>query len=385
MRHRQPGRQRARKRQKPISLTRSGYPYTRIIGITDDLRHVRSVPTGDIASKRPLLRWRKHIESVRRSAYTWSRKVGGSDCGVMWAITSYFNPAGYKRRLLNYRVFRSKLSIPLIAVELSFDGQFDLTKHDADILIQVSGGAVLWQKERLLNIALKSVPRDVENVAWLDCDVVFERKDWAEDAEKQLEESYNIIQLFSEALYLKKESPPDNPSALGAEFSAPGIVHTGDPSLLSQGILVNGGKRVSYQPGLAWAVKRSILDEHYLYDAAIVGGGDNLMVASIFGEFERAMYRHRLNPRREQHFLRWAVSFNKRVATRIGNLSGAIYHLWHGEVKDRNYGDRHNLLENFDPYSDIQTGRNGAWQWTKSNTELEEQLRAFFFNRREDG
>ena len=77
---------------------------------------------------------------------------------MIWAITSFFNPVRYQRRLLNYRVFRSRLGIPLVAVELSFDGQFELTKCDADILIQVSGGAVHWQKERLLNIALESVP-----------------------------------------------------------------------------------------------------------------------------------------------------------------------------------------------------------------------------------
>jgi len=132
---------------------------------------------------------------------------------------------------------------------------------------------VLWQKERLLNIALESIPPDVESVAFLDCDVVFDRKDWAEDAEAKLNERYDIIQLFSEALYLKKESPPDNVSAISAEFSAPGIVHTGDPSVLSRGILVSGEKRLLYQPGLAWAVKRVILQEQHLYDAAIMGGG----------------------------------------------------------------------------------------------------------------
>ena len=73
----------------------------------------------------------------------------------MWAITTYFNPVQYKRRLSNYKIFRANLGIPLVTVELSFDGRFELTNRDADILIQISGGAVLWQKERLLNVALK--------------------------------------------------------------------------------------------------------------------------------------------------------------------------------------------------------------------------------------
>ena len=39
----------------------------------------------------------------------------------LWAITCYFNPVGYRRRLENYRMFRQRLKVPLVAVELSFD------------------------------------------------------------------------------------------------------------------------------------------------------------------------------------------------------------------------------------------------------------------------
>ena len=82
-----------------------------------------------------------------------------------------------------------------MTVELSFDGRFELVGSDAEILIQLSGGAVLWQKERLLNLALKAVPSGVEKIAWLDCDVILERTDWVEEAKKQLDE-FNVIQLF---------------------------------------------------------------------------------------------------------------------------------------------------------------------------------------------
>jgi hypothetical protein len=60
----------------------------------------------------------------------------------MWAITSYYNPVRYKRRLANYKLFRANLDVPLVTVELSFDGRFELTEDDADILIQVSGLAI---------------------------------------------------------------------------------------------------------------------------------------------------------------------------------------------------------------------------------------------------
>src|ERR1035437_6843897 len=111
----------------------------------------------------------------------------------MLVVTTYFNPMKSHRRLTNYRAFRSRLNAPLLTVELSFDGQFELTSADADHLIQLSGGDVVWQKERLLNIALGAVPDDVENVAWIDCDVVFESRNWPQAAKKALK-SDSIIQ-----------------------------------------------------------------------------------------------------------------------------------------------------------------------------------------------
>jgi len=83
----------------------------------------------------------------------------------------------------------------LVTVELAFDGQFELTSGDADQLIQLSGGDIMWQKERLLNIALGAVPDKVEDLAWIDCDLVFESPDWPEAARRALK-SDNVIQLF---------------------------------------------------------------------------------------------------------------------------------------------------------------------------------------------
>ena len=82
----------------------------------------------------------------------------------LWAITAYFNPAGYRRRRDNYRVFRERLQAPLVTAELSCDGNFALSSDDADVLVQVHGDA-MWQKERLLNLALGAVPSACQAVA----------------------------------------------------------------------------------------------------------------------------------------------------------------------------------------------------------------------------
>ena len=100
-----------------------------------------------------------------------------NEAATLWAITSYFNPAGYRRRLANYRLFRKSLIVPLITVELAYRKQFELTEGDAEILIQLQGNDIMWQKERLLNVALRALPPHCRSIVWVDRDVIFASED----------------------------------------------------------------------------------------------------------------------------------------------------------------------------------------------------------------
>lgn len=115
--------------------------------------------------------------------------------GSFWAITCYFNPCSYQNRLLNYKIFSKFLKVPLITVELSYNDSFELTQEDADILIQIKGKDVMWQKERLLNVALEHLPDDCEKFAWLDCDVIFYENELVNQAIFLLDK-FNLIHLF---------------------------------------------------------------------------------------------------------------------------------------------------------------------------------------------
>jgi hypothetical protein len=307
---------------------------------------------------------------------------------MMWALTTYFNPIRYRRRLSNYRIFRNSLHIPLVTVELSFDGQFELSNNDADVLIQLSGGAVLWQKERLLNIALKSVPSDVKNFAWLDCDILFDRKDWVEEAGRQLDERYNVIQLFSEAVYLNKE---DTATPLINGYNPyrtiPGLVavYNNQNIILLDKLPVGADGGIIYNPGLAWAAKKEIFAKHGFYDLAIVGAGDLYMASSIFGRMNSLIEFHAVNKARSANYLKWAKPFRRTVANKVGHIGGRVFHLWHGDIINRNYKNRFKILADFNPENDVYIGDNGVWHWAKPNIALAEHLRAHFVNRREDG
>ena len=302
----------------------------------------------------------------------------------MWAMTSYFNPMRYKRRFTNYKMFREKLRIPLVTVELSFDGNFELTDKDADILIQISGGAVLWQQNRLLNVALKSVPPDTKIVAWIDCDVIFDRSDWVDEAKKQLN-TFNIVQLISDGIDLK--SANDHPDNYQHDNAAPipGVIRLISEKQFSTFEIKTKARAILW--GMAWAARKEILDEHGLYDAMIIGGGGKALLCGIYGQFEKLTELFYLDSARRDHYLKWARPFHKAVGERAGYVSGRLYHLWHGDFKNWKYADRHQRLAsfNFAPDADLVIGPNGAWQWARSRPDLEDFLVNYFINRAEDG
>jgi hypothetical protein len=270
-------------------------------------------------------------------------------------------------------------------VELSFDGRFELTDDDADILVQLSGAAVLWQKERLLNLAVKAVPTNVKNIAWFDCDVLLKRADWVDEANRKLDE-FNVVQLFSDVVHVNSEDYEKQSDHRNGHASVPGVASLSN----ARDLLLLGAKfvlkKVLFNPGLAWAANRRLLEDYGFYDAAIVGGGDSLMVSAMYGRFEVLIKRFLLDTTRQQHYLKWAIPFHKSVAECIGHVSGTIYHLKHGEIKNRRYFDRQEWLAgfDFDPDIDLKIGANGAWHWARPRPDLEDFLRKYFISRAED-
>src|SRR5690606_6590701 len=54
----------------------------------------------------------------------------------------------------------------------------------------------LWQKERLLNMAIEHVPQEYDAIAWLDADLLWMNRDWLAVTLERLSR-YNVVQLFS--------------------------------------------------------------------------------------------------------------------------------------------------------------------------------------------
>ena len=308
--------------------------------------------------------------------------------GTVWAITSYFNPARFKRRLQNFRIFRDRLEVPLVVVELTYGSDFELQERDADVLIQLRGGAVLWQKERLLNLALQALPGDCRYVAWLDCDVLFGSADWAESAVRLLDR-FAVIQLFKNVHYLPPHCSASDVSIADVEFSRPSAafsISSGQPAAMTIGHTLDTREGTSAN-GFAWAARRELLNQHGFYDACIVGGGDRALNCAANHCFDEIMKRHYWNKRQRDRYVAWAEPFYETVQAETGYLDGDIFHLWHGNVHERRTRTRHEGLQRFqfDPFTDIAIDTNGCWRWNSDKPDMHDYVSRYFSSRREDG
>lgn len=301
---------------------------------------------------------------------------------ALWAITSYFNPMRYRRRRANYRRFRDALAVPLAAVELGFDGKWELGPDDADLYLRIGDGDVLWQKERLLNLILPRLPAACTQIAWLDCDLLLPETDWPGRLANALAEA-PLVQAFARVRYLARDAE-DGADDLVTDAAAARIRAGREPAaVLGRATDRTGGGPA---PGMAWAARRELIARHGFYDGCIIGGGDTALACAAYGVPDIAVRLHGMNAWQTRRYLAWAAPFHRDVGGRVGAIDGEIRHLWHGELAARRAGERHVGLDAhaFDPRADITLGQDGAWRWASDKPDLHSYVRRYFEGRSED-
>jgi hypothetical protein len=344
-------------------------------------------------------------------------------CPDLWCITAYFNPAQYRTRPANYARFAAPLreaGIPLLTVECAFgDDPFELPPGPD--VVQVRARDVLWQKERLINLGVAHLPPQATQVAWLDGDILFTNPDWAV-ATAALLDTAVVAQPFARAIRLAQGEDSAPLASAGHESFA--AVWQRDRSLVHV-----GGLDVHGHTGFAWAARRDLLAQHGLYEAFITSNGDHFLAHAFAGDFasccvqsvrqgsrlshvSRRTRRGRLGPllrrilprpmRRAlhylpgvrqpnnpywEHFLAWGEPVAAQVGGRIGCTPGALLHLWHGDMENRQAGVGRQLLheQGFDPVRDLRVGPTGCLEWATDQPRLRRWLPEFFRQRREDG
>lgn len=276
----------------------------------------------------------------------------------------------------------------MITIELGFNGQFDLSDQDADILVKVEDGDVMFQKERLLNCLIEQhLPDECDQVVWLDCDILFSREDWAEATSKLLRKK-SIIQPFQAAFRLQSVTTPFNQLERSSISSVPSFAHRVRNNDFDEERIAPHHNSASYsRAGLAWAARRECLAGVGLFDRCIIGSGDAALTAVYRNQEEKFLSHTSSGAEYNESFRRWSHRIRQQWDSSLDFLPGTLTQLWHGDYADRRYSERHDFLRQHskDAVEELQQGRDGAWRWTDSNSEIARYVSDYFWSRNEDG
>lgn len=268
---------------------------------------------------------------------------------ILHVIMVVSNPCFFKRRYQLARQFMLRMeredNIQLYVVELCYGKQrFVLTQKRNLRHLQLRAEHPLWHKENMVNCGVKMLPADWKAVAWIDADVEFESNTWALDTLKLLNGHADMVQLFSHCVDMDK-----NELAMSVVNSA------GYP--YEKGTAHRNG--VNYwHPGYAWACHRKAYDAmDGLYENAILGSGDNIMMCSLLGQAIKSVHENN-----EDAYKQDVLDYQSRVKQmRLSYVPGVIRHYYHGAKVNRRYKERWQILvdHHYNPLIHVKKNKDG--------------------------
>lgn len=275
----------------------------------------------------------------------------------------YFNASKSKRLLMNYLYVAEKLkvsNIPFFTLEMYLENESPEIK-DA---FHVKTDFILFQKERLCHLLEKMIPKKYSKLLFLDSDLIFENTHWYDELSEKLDTSH-IVQPFSIGVWL------DITYTKVVKQRMPIIFYNKFGKLSMEGGI--GG----YHPGFAWAFQRKWFKDYGFFQHAILGDGDSLS-STVWLDYQDFEYRDFMKPSIEV----FKASIKEKPS--ICFLDGAIYHLWHGDQKKRQYSSRREIFKNVkDIRNIIYTKPNGLF--ALKDDKLKAKIRKYFLKRDDDG
>jgi len=298
------------------------------------------------------------------------KKLSKPDLSELAIVTTHFNSQKYKLPVQNYTTWFESLDDlqkNLITIELSFDGEFEIESEN-QIRIHGSKKNKVWQKEALFNHAVRQLPKHIKYVAWIDHDLIFENKDYINQALSMLAENYDVVQLFDTFRQITKTG--------GFGLRRNGTVAATQIGLTEDGPVAPGG---------AWMARRNYLEAIgglYCYDP--VGGADQLACEAWLGVPPKSLQKHTEPVRR--FALKWRQQAIEKMQGECGFVPGLINHLYHGTRENRQYYDRTLILSkhSFDPAIDVKLNYSGLLEWATNKPELHQETEEYFASRCED-
>jgi glycosyltransferase involved in cell wall biosynthesis len=246
----------------------------------------------------------------------------------------YFNYRGDIRQKNNFLIFLNQFKDyydnMIVGLVDYGDGDLDFDVPCEKIIIDGDKDNKLWSKEIIINKIIDNV--DTDYLIWIDGDLIYESLDWLDNIDSviggndfiQLFENINYLDGHNEILETHKSIVSVNPNSKNID------------NLLG----------IGYKPGGSWLGKVSILKEKKFFEKMYVGGGDTIFMYGLYN-IDNGFTLSKVgesNEKIKNGAVEWINRFGKY---KVGYLSENISHLYHGDLKDRNYNDRYKILNHF--------------------------------------
>ena len=270
-----------------------------------------------------------------------------------------FNPAQTKRILMNYLYIRNLLeqeNLPIFTLELVYEGR----APEVNDAFHVTTSSFMFHKENLCKLLESKIPSCYTKLAFLDADVFFRDKSWYPKVSTLLN-TYDVVQPFERAHWLDL---------------------TYKKTMLTRKTVLLNTKAewdFAYHPGFAWCFKRKWFQQIGFFEYAISGSGDTLSSAAWLQKTFPNNFQSLPSPLVEKY-----IAY-KRIATPSITYGKDLdlYHLYHGSRQNRQYVDRHKLL---DIQGDIdlilRKNKDGVLEW--KDTGRWNPLYLMYFKKRDD-
>jgi hypothetical protein len=270
-----------------------------------------------------------------------------------------FNPAQTKRMVMNYFYVRNlyqQQGLPVFTLEVLYPGR----KPEIPDAFHVSAESYMFHKENLFRILETKIPCQYKKIAFLDADVYFQDKTWYQKTSDLLN-SHDVVQPFERAHWLDL---------------------TYKKTMLTRKTVLLNTKPMwdfAYHPGFAWCMRRKWYQEIGFFDYAISGSGDTLSTAAWLDKRFPEKFQSLPSPLITRY-----LEFLKKPKPTITYLKDMdIYHLYHGSRENRQYAERHKMLNikgEIEEY--IEKNKEEVWEW--KDKQKWNPMYLDYFKKRED-
>jgi hypothetical protein len=199
----------------------------------------------------------------------------------------------------------------------------------------------IFHKERMCRVLETKIPSKYKKLLFVDSDVIFLNPDWYTDVSKLLD-THDVVQPFETCYWLD-------------------LTYT-NITLSRKTVLFMKEKEwnYNYHPGFAWAFRREWYRKVGFFDWALSGSGDTLSSAGWMSkQFPKIFKSLPLSLKKVYS------DFTSKPLPRITYYKGGeINHLYHGSKTNRQYVDRHKMIEfNQDIRTLITINKDGMYEW----------------------